>query len=135
MDRTFTGLVMIFLLGFTLFISFVALNSPLTGFIRASEDSAASPISSIILAWPLTVPADGKAQTKITVVPRNTKGKSLAGKSVKITSTLGTVQEIPIPDTADQYVFYLTSDKTGIAEIEAIIDNIKIQQKVTVKFQ
>lgn len=135
MDKTLMSLVMIFLLGFTVFISFVTLNSPLTGFIRASEDQSTSPVKSIILAWPLTAPADGKTQSKVTVVPRNTDGESLPGKNVTITSSLGDVQKVPSGDGEDQYVFYLTSTQTGIAEIEAIVDNIKIQRKVTVKFE
>jgi len=73
MDKRLTGLLVVFFLAFGLFTSLVVFNKPLSRLIRASQEITPSVENSLILAWPLTVKADGQAATTVTVFLRNEK--------------------------------------------------------------
>lgn len=136
MDKKFIGLISLFFLTFGVFSATVLFNKPLTQLIRAKEDIAPSTANSLIFAWPLTVNADGKSTSSVTVFVRTTTDKPIANKQVSIASTLGSFKNnIETTDNGGKATFTLTSDTKGIADIEAAIDNDKIQQKVSVKFE
>lgn len=130
-------LMMVFFLSFTLFTTIVVFNKPLTQFTSAKEEFLPSEKDSLIFAWPLTAKADGKSAVTITVFLRNTNGKPLNNKSVALTASLGKLREPTVQSNADgKAEFQLTSDTSGIAQIEAVANNsIKLDQKISVKFE
>lgn len=136
-DKKFIILTSLFFLSFTLFTSMIVFNKPLTTLIRAKEDFVPSSTNSIMFAWPLSSPADGKTKVNITVFVRNSKNLTLSNKKVTLSSNLGEITEIqPISDKSGKSIFSLTSNQPGIAEIKSIIDNqIEISQKLSIKFE
>lgn len=136
MNKKFIGLMSLFFLTFGVFSATVLFSKPLTQLIRAKEDVVSSAANSLIFAWPLTVNADGKSTSSVTVFIRTSTDRPVANKQVSITSTLGSFKNnIEATDNEGKATFVLTSDTKGIADIEASIDNNKIQQKVSVKFE
>lgn len=136
MDKTFSRLLAVFFLAFLLFTSFVFFNKPLTRLTRANEEGKPSPRTSLIFAWPLRNKADGITPTGIQVFARNRDGKALSGKQVQLVSSIGEIkQDILITDEQGKVAFNIVSTKPGVAEIKAIIDNIEIENSVSVKFE
>ncbi|OGK52365.1 hypothetical protein A2966_01710 [Candidatus Roizmanbacteria bacterium RIFCSPLOWO2_01_FULL_41_22] len=136
MDKYLTGLVLIFLLAFTIFTSYVLLNKPLTRLTRATQTAAFKPENSLIFAWPLTLKADGEAATTVNVFVRTEEGDGLANKQVKLQTTLGIVKEAFVSsDQSGKTEFHVVSTTKGVAEIVAIVDNIKIPKSVSIKFE
>ena len=135
MDRTLVSMLSLFFFSFFIFSTYVVLNKPLTKYTRASEELRTSAQSSLIFAWPLQVKANSKGTT-VTVFARNVNGRALAGKPVTINSSFGTIKEsLATTDSEGKSLFYITSSTAGVAEFEAIVDNIKIQRKISVKFE
>lgn len=136
MDKTFAGLAFLFFLSFTLFVSFIILNRPVTQLSRATPFATVSAENSLIFAWPLTAAADGRAESTVTVFVRNNNSQALGGKQVSVDSTIGTTREAVVTSDRDgKAVFHLTSTAKGVAEITAMVDNIRIQKSVSVKFE
>lgn len=135
MDKTLLGLLMIFFLAFTIFITFVLFNDQLTTVTRASTEVVSSD-KSLIFAWPLSLQADGKTESEITVFVRNEEGKGISDKTVRITSALGEVKEqSATTDKTGKAIFHITSTTPGLAEIETVVDNNPIRKKVSIKFE
>ncbi len=137
MDKKLTGLILIFLLCFTLFTSIIVFNKPLSRLTRAKEEFIPSANTSLIFAWPLSAEADGKSLVSVNVFVRNANNTALPNKKVSLTSNLGKISEVqPITDKTGKATFNLTSNSPGIAELTATVDNqIQIKQKVSVKFE
>lgn len=134
MDKTINRLFIIFFLAFGLFISYVVLNKPLTKLTRASTDGKVSPQNSLVFAWPLQTAVN--QPTSITIFARNYNGRAIPNKTVRVTSTFGKIQQSTVvTDAEGKAVFTLTADTPGVAEIEAIVDNIKIQRTISVQFE
>jgi hypothetical protein len=135
MDKTLLGLLMIFFLAFTIFMTFIIFNDQLTTVTRASTDIVSAD-KSLIFAWPLTLKADGKTESEITIFVRNDEGKGISDKFVKLTSSVGEVKEPSVStDKAGKAIFHLSSSKVGIAELETLVDNNPIRKKVSIKFE
>ncbi len=135
MDKKLLGLTVVFLLLFTAFSASVLLNKQFQRFTRAKEFYTPSSKKSLLLAFPLEVKADGQQKSKITVFVRNSKGVPLENKIVEIKTNLGTIT--PASATTDKNgkaIFEISSTTTGLANIKAVVDNIEISQKVTIKF-
>ena len=97
MDKKLIGLSTLFIIAFVLFTGYVFFSGTLSTLTRASsQDNVPSQESSLIFAWPLTVPADGSAVSDVTVFVRNTDGKGLEGHLVTLTSTVGTPKPLTI---------------------------------------
>jgi hypothetical protein len=136
MDKTFTRLLLVFFLAFVMFTSFVFFNKPLTRLTRANEEGKPSPRTSLIFAWPLRNKADGITPSEIQVFSRNRDGKALSDKPVQLVTSVGEVKEDTVTtDAQGKATFHLISNKPGVAEIKAIIDNIEIENSVSVKFE
>jgi hypothetical protein len=134
MDKKIIGLVFVFFLAFSLFISIVVFNQPLSRFTRAKEDSLPSTEKSLIFAWPLTNKINN--QVTINVFVRNEKGIPLANKNVILRSTLGNVfPNSATTDKSGKVTFNLVSDNPGIAEVSAIVEGNFLNQKVSIKFE
>lgn len=136
MDRTLTGMIVVSIISVAIFIGFVSFNKQIAQLTQAKEDTIASPEKSLIFAWPLTVPADAKTPSEITVFVRNPKGKAMENKSITLSSSLGELNSVTQTTGNDgKALFRLTSDTKGVAEIQAVVDNNTIEKKVTIKFE
>lgn len=136
MDKKLLGLLSIFFLAFTLFASLVIFNQPINQLTRAKEETDASPDDTLIIAWPLTIPADNKTQSSITVFVRNLNGGRLANKNVSVSSTLGTIKGGTVLSDKDtgKAEFQFTCDTPGLAELEAVVDNtVKVKNNISIK--
>lgn len=137
MDKKLGALLGVFFLSVTLFITVVFFNKPIAKFTRAKEDFLPSSAKSLILAFPLTVKADGVAESTINVFIRSDKGIPIKEQSIAISTSLGDVKE-PTSATDDQgkATFHLSSSTPGIAAIEATIGgSVTLTQKLSVKFE
>jgi hypothetical protein len=134
MDKKLLGMMMLFFLAFTIFMSFILFNDQLTSVTRASTDIIASD-KSLIFAWPLEVAADNTETSEVTVFVRNDEGRGISDKTVRLSTTVGSVQEAGvITDANGKAIFTISSGTPGVAEITAVVDNITIQRTVTIKF-
>lgn len=137
MDKKLTGLIILFVLIFTLFISYIVFNKQLIVMTRASEELEPSSETSLVFAWPLQAKANNEEKVEINVFVRNSKNVPLANKSVNLITNLGTVNpSIQKTDKLGKASFFLTSDSPGLAEIKSFVNNqIQIKQTVSVKFE
>lgn len=137
MDKKLGALLGVFFLSVTLFITVVFFNKPIAKFTRAKEDFLPSVANSLILAFPLTVAADGVAESTINVFVRSDKGIPIKEQSITVTSSLGDIKEsVSSTDDQGKATFRLTSSRPGIAAIEATIGgSMKLTQKLSVKFE
>lgn len=134
MDKNLNRILLIFFLSFGLFTSYVLLSKPLTKLTRASEETKISAQNSLIFAWPLKLQTNNS--TRITVFARNYNGRAIEGKSVTLRTTFGQINQSTITtDNEGKSVFIITSSTPGVAEIEAIVDNIRIQRTISVQFE
>jgi len=134
MDKKLTGLVLIFFLVFSLFISSVIFNQSLSRFTRAKEDSLPSTEKSLIFAWPLN--ANINNRVTINVFVRNEKGVPLANKNVVLQSTLGNLSpNSAATDKNGKATFNLVSANPGVAEVSAKVEGNFLNQKVSIKFE
>lgn len=135
MDKTLLGLMMIFFIAFTIFITFVVFNKQFTSAARASNQTISSE-KSLMFAWPLDVKADGKTTSLITIFVRDDEGKAVADKNVRVQTTVGELQESgAVTDKGGKALFHVSSATPGVAEIQAVVDNTPIRRKISVKFE
>ncbi len=136
MDKKFLGLAILLILTFIAFVAFVVATGTFNVFSRANNNSLPSLSNSLVFAWPLEVVADGKARSEVSVFIRNAEGKGVANKQVSLTSSIGTFQA-PTATTSDdgKAVFSITSSEIGVAQIDAMVDNRKLQRSISVKFK
>lgn len=135
MDKKLLSLVVVFILLFSAFTISVFFNKQLQTITRAKGFYTPSGQKSLIFAFPLEVKANGKDFSKISVFVRNEEGVPISNKRVSIQTNLGVIE--PINDTTDKTgkaEFKITSSEEGIAVIKAEVENIPIQQQVSIKF-
>lgn len=137
MDSKFTGVLILFFLGFTVFTGYIFFSGSFSVVTRAStENNIPSIQNSLIFAWPLSVVANGEEPTEISVFVRNQDNRGLEGKVVRIEANPPIVTASSETTDADgKAVFRLTSATSGVAEISAIVDNRKIVRTVSVEFK
>ncbi len=137
MDKKLIGLMLLFVLSFTIFISVIVFNKPLSTLTRAKEDAEPSDTKSLMFAWPLSTKADGRSEVTISVFVRTTTDKPLSGKKVSIVTNHGTIREVTSEtDKSGKATFMLFSDSPGVADLTALIESsLSLQQKVSVKFE
>ncbi len=129
--------MVVFFLSFGVFVATVFFRDPLSRLIRAKEEFITSAKASLMVAWPLSLPADGKTESVINVFLRSSVGRPIKKKQVSVTTTLGRFRESQA-ETNDEgkASFYLSSETAGVAEIEATVDNgLKLVQKLTIRFE
>lgn len=135
MDNKLIILSSIFFVVFLGFAVYLFTDGSVAQFTRADISSEISLQKSLIFAWPLTVPADGTSQSEITVFVRNESGGGLPEQPVKVTSQVGLIKEGEVlTDSDGRAIFHLFSDATGVAEIEAFVNNKRLPRKITVQF-
>ena len=138
MDKKFTALMLVFFLVFGLFISLMLFNKQITNFARASAETDPSSQTSLIFAWPLTAKTGDKVEVNVFI--RNANNTPLDKKSVRLTTNLGLIngssESTSQSDKTGKALFILTSDKSGTAQITALVnDKIQLSQKISVKFE
>jgi len=131
------GLLLIFFLSATIFITVMFFNKPIAQFTRAKEDFTPSAANSLLFAYPLSVKADGISQSTINVFIRSDKGMPVKEQKITLSTTIGNVSEGEVAtDEQGKSTFHLTSSKPGIASIEALVGgSIRLTQKLSVKFE
>lgn len=135
MDKKLTGLILVFFLTVSLFITLLIFNQPLLRLTRAKEEFLPSIEKSLIFAWPLTTKLN--TNVSINVFIRNEKGVPLPNKNVILSTTLGEIKPpSSITDKNGKANFTLTSSQTGLATISATVDNdYRLNQNVSIKFE
>src|SRR5680860_1427475 len=119
MDKRLLWMSILFFVAFVFFAAYVFFNGSTNRITRAAEDTNPSVQQSLIFAWPLTIEANGNAETEVSVFIRNGDNKALDEQLVKIASSLGTVQEGQVlTDTEGKATFHVSSEAVGVAQIE-----------------
>ena len=137
MDKKLIGLSTLFIIALLVFTGYVFFSGSFNVLTRASvENITPSEQNSLIFAWPLSLAADGKSTSEVTVFVRNTDGKGLEGKQVTVTTSVGSFQAgSAVTDTDGKALFNVSSQSPGVAEINAMVDNKKLLRKITVEFK
>ncbi|MBI2641774.1 Ig-like domain-containing protein [Candidatus Roizmanbacteria bacterium] len=138
MDKKLTGLILIFILTFSVFSALLVFREPITQYTRAKEDITPDAAKSTILAWPINdIKATGSDVSNISVFVRSINGRPLENKSVSLSSSIGTVNAIS--DTTNkngEAKFTLSSSSPGVAEVLATVQpDIQLTQKVSIEFE
>ncbi|HRN70490.1 MAG TPA: Ig-like domain-containing protein [Candidatus Woesebacteria bacterium] len=135
MDKKILIFGILFIIIVAVYIVIAVFRIPI--FTQAANDSRQADIgTSLIFAWPLELKADDTERSEITVFIRDNSGRGLSNKQVKLTSSLGKLQNAQATtDEQGKTVFSLTSNTIGVAQIEAFVDNRKLQKTISVKFE
>lgn len=135
MDHKLIILSSLFFIVFLGFAVYVFTDGSITQLTRADNTTEVSLQKSLIFAWPLLVPADGETKSEVTIFIRNQDEEGLAEKSVKLISSIGAIQEgEQLSDADGKAIFHISSNSTGVAEIEALVNNRRLLRKITVQF-
>jgi len=139
MDNKLIILFSIFFLSFGLFVSLIVFEKPLTRLTRAKEELKPSVKKSLIIAWPLTLKANGKSLSLITVFVRNNKGQPIGNKKISLTTNLGKIAALQsTTNKIGKATFTIKSSRPGIAKINAFIkmnNQLKLQQTMKIEFK
>lgn len=135
MDKKLLSLVVLFITTFIFFIAVLFFNEPLSKLTRAREETFPSADKSLIFAWPLSVKADGVEVSDVNVFIRNNDNKLISNQKVELRSSLGEIKNInTLSDANGKTTFKLSSLTLGSAEITAVVEGIKLSNKLTIKF-
>jgi len=135
-DSKFIIVSLIFFVLFIFVLGSVVLESPIRSFVKARE-AVTSPAKSFMVIWPLTLPADGKSISKVSVFLRNDKEEALAGKTARLTSTVGTVKPAQVQtDNIGKADFQITSDTPGnaVLSVSDTETNTPLSQQISIEF-
>jgi predicted PurR-regulated permease PerM len=139
MDRKLVSLMIVFVLVFGLFTTFLIFNKPIANLTRAATESVPSSQTSLVFADPVykSVKADGKDSAKIDVLVRSASTVPIANKSVSISTTLGSISSnVQTTNNLGRATFSITSETKGTAVISATVDgSIQLVNKVSVEFE
>jgi len=136
MEKKLQVILLLFFLSFSLFVIMVFFNQPISKFTRAKEDLNPSATNSLLFAYPLSLKADGKTKSSISVFIRSENGLPTKNRKVTINTTLGILKDnILTTDDEGKAATTLVSPTSGIAEITAQFDSIPLAQKLTIKFE
>jgi hypothetical protein len=137
MDKKLLILMNLFFLLFIVFIGFVFFSKPLFRLIRAKEEYLPSPKTSLMLAYPLTVKADGQSASQINVFIRSSTGIPVSNRTVVMKTNLGSIApSTRATDSKGQANFKIISSTEGIANVEALIDGASpLDQKISILFK
>ncbi|MBU0648984.1 Ig-like domain-containing protein [Patescibacteria group bacterium] len=103
-----------------------------------SPDVAVSASVSTVSASPLTVAPDGESESTITVTVRNSSGDLLSGKTVTLTSSRGSNDQISpsqaVSDELGQAAFKIKSSSPGQSVLAATAEGVMLDQSVSISF-
>jgi len=145
-DKAFLTLSVLFFLTFFIGIITVSLQKPLMQTLKASSVNP-SPLKSFGIVFPQIGKIgdenseDNKpTQVKVTIVLRDVNGVSLPNRSVKLVTSLSSVNIKPsnlqTTNEIGQAIFNLTSDNPGTAQVQAtdVVSNSTVANIPTVEF-
>ena len=137
MDKKLIALMSLFFVAFLFFTTLVVFKKPLSTITRAENASEPSSTNSLLFAWPLSIKADKTSTVKIDVFVRSATNAPLENKTVKLSSTLGSIRAVQdSTDKGGKATFILTSETPGMAEITGTINqSTPIAQKLSIKFE
>ena len=136
MDKKLLILAIIFFLAFSINLSLIVFESPINRAIKAKEEQAVSTKNSMVFTWPYQVLADGKANAIISVFVKSDDGSPIVNKQVTLRTNFGNlVNTTAMTNNTGKAEFSITSDTEGVAQIEALVDNNKLDTSVSVKFR
>ena len=136
MDKKLLALAALLFVSIGIYSLFAFFKVPFAIFTQASQTNKPSTQTSLIFAWPLDLPADGKTESEITIFIRNEEGRGISEESVRLTSTIGTVPQTLLSTNLEgKSVFHISSKQVGVAQIEAFVDNKKLQRTISIKFR
>lgn len=138
MDKKFLGLTSILFLAIFLLVASIASRGSLFRAFnpRAAQEALPSAARSHLFAWPQTISLEEPKEVKIDVFARSEKDKAVPDKAVVVSTTFGTIKSTQnITDNAGHATFFLSATTPGEAKISASIENIKLNQEVSVKFE
>lgn len=137
MDKKLLFLGILFLVTVVSYLVITIFRIPVFSFTQAANENRPADIgTSLIFAWPLELSANGTERSEISVFVRDNNGRGIPEKQVQLNTTVGTIQgNRSTTDSQGKAIFYLTSTTNGVAEIEAFVDNRKLQKTVSVQFE
>jgi hypothetical protein len=136
MDKKLLMLAVIFFLAFSINLSLIVFENPISRAIKAKDEQKVSLKDSLVFAWPYSVLADGKTNSLITVFVKSDTGSPVPNKQVFVNTNLGDLSnQSAMTDNTGKVEFSLTSTVEGDALVEASIDNNKVTNTVTVQFK
>jgi len=137
MDKKLGGLMLIFFLLFTIFVTSVLFSKQLSTVTRAKEDYTPSAKASLLFAYPLLLKGDGVAKSSVSVFIRSDKGLPVKAQKVTISSSLGSLSQTELTtDDTGKAVTTLSSSTQGVSNITATIgDSVKMIQTLSITFQ
>ncbi len=137
MDKKILIFGMLFMIIFVAYIVITIFKIPIFSLTQAANENKEADIStSLIFAWPLEVKADGKERSEVSVFIRDNNGRGIPEKDVRLSASLGDIQSTQSQtDSQGKIVFYISSTTNGVAQIEALVDNRKLQKTISVKFE
>lgn len=136
MDKKLLMLAVIFFLAFSINLSLIVFENPISRAIKAKDEHNVSYGTSLIFAWPYSVTANGKDSSLITVFVKSDVGAPIPNKQVTLQTSVGDLSDASVmTDNTGKAEFTITSTVEGDALIEALIDNNKLTNNITIKFK
>ncbi len=137
MDKKLLTISSLLIITFLIFTGYLLFSGPIGNFTRAAnQGGAASPSNSLVFAWPLTVPADGRSTSSITVFLRDSEGRGISQQKVTIAASIGVADETTkVTDPDGKVIYKLSSTTAGVANLDFFIDNRKLEKSITVQFK
>jgi hypothetical protein len=137
MDKKLLTISSLLIITFLVFTGYLLFNGPISNFTRAAnQGGSVSPSNSLVFAWPLTIAADGRSTSSVTVFLRDGEGRGIAQQRVTISTTIGSIDsETKVTDPDGKVVFEIFSTTPGVANLEFFIDNRKLEKSITVQFK
>lgn len=136
MEKKLQVILLLFFLSFSLFIIMIFFNQPISKFTRAKEDVNPSASNSLLFAYPLSLKADGKTASTISIFIRSESGLPIKNRKVTVNSSLGILKEKSLnTDNQGKASTTLVSQSSGVAEITALYDSVPLTQKLSIKFE
>ncbi len=136
MNKKLVLMMIVFFISFLLFVSWVVFEKPLSRLTRAKEEFLPSTKHSLIIAYPLTVKADGKSKSEINVFIRSTINMPISNATINLTSNLGSITPgSSITNKEGKVTFTITSKQPGVASIEAKVNSQLLEKKISILFE
>lgn len=136
MDKKLLVLAIIFFLAFSINLSLIVFESPINRTIKATAEQSVSAKQSMVLAWPYLVLADGNASSIVSIFIKSDSGSPIANKQVILRTNFGNLKNSSATtDNTGKVEFSISSDIEGVAEIEALVDNNRLDTTVSIKFR
>lgn len=113
---------------------YVLFTGPLSTFTHAVVPLSASEANTTLYAYPLTIKADGKTQSKIDLFVASRDSLPVPNKPVIASSTVGTLSPTnAMTDTMGHVSYVLIMEEPGIATIQFTVDGVLLGKQITVQ--